>query len=129
MASLLKSKKTMDDFIDCIASGMTISASCNYVMIDNSTWTKFRQRAEMEIEQGLTDEQSVYVAFYHRFKKAEAQFQRKHIKNIEDFGEKTWQASAWLLERKFPDDFGNRQNVNFDDAKVTIVNDVPKDEN
>ena len=35
-----------------------------------------------------------------------------HLKNIEDAGDMgAWQASAWVLERKFPDKYGKKDTV------------------
>lgn len=41
----------------------------------------------------------------------------------------SWQASAWLLERRCPDEFVLRNDLNITNEKIAIVNDVPKAEN
>lgn len=52
------------------------------------------------------------LAFYVREKvKAYNSFRNKHLKNIEKAGSKQWQASAWLLERVFPSDYGRPERV------------------
>jgi hypothetical protein len=46
-------------------------------------------------------------------KEAEVHFKKRHIKNIQNASEdpKHWQASAWLLERKFKDEFSKMEKV------------------
>jgi hypothetical protein len=46
--------------------------------------------------------------FAAQLKRAEAQLEVVHLTNIETAGRKNWRASAWLLERMFPERFGRR---------------------
>lgn len=41
-------------------------------------------------------------------KKAESEFELKHIQNINVHASESWQASAWILERKFPERYAKR---------------------
>lgn len=45
-------------------------------------------------------------AFSEQVKRAEASGQLKHLKKVG--GADQWQASAWMLERKWPDEFGRK---------------------
>lgn len=45
--------------------------------------------------------------FSEQVKKAEAMGQIKHLQTIDKA--KVWQASAWMLERKWPQEFGRNQ--------------------
>jgi hypothetical protein len=47
--------------------------------------------------------------FAERLKRAESHFEVIHLSNIQQAGKKSWNASAWLLERVFPERFGKRQ--------------------
>lgn len=45
-------------------------------------------------------------SFSEQVKRAEASGQLKHLKKVG--GADQWQASAWMLERKWPDEFGRK---------------------
>jgi hypothetical protein len=51
------------------------------------------------------------AAFRERLAQAESMCEITHLKNIRVAAEdpKQWRASAWLLERKFPDHYGKRK--------------------
>lgn len=42
---------------------------------------------------------------------AKAEFKRIHLERVAEAGKKWWAASAWLLERNFPEEFGQRSTV------------------
>jgi len=46
--------------------------------------------------------------FAEMMKRAEAEFKVSALKIIRGAAIESWQAAAWLLERKFPDEFGRR---------------------
>lgn len=46
--------------------------------------------------------------FSEQIRQKEIECKRKHIKNIERASEKSWQASAWWLERKYKAEFSQR---------------------
>lgn len=60
-------------------------------------------------------------------KKAEAQFKAVHVNNIIQAGKEKrhWQASAWLLERKYPKEYGkidrNAVMLTADDGELAEV--------
>lgn len=59
------------------------------------------------IKKGKQQRAGKYVKFLKALKKAEAQAIAHHVGIIEKAAkEKSWQASAWLLERRHPDQFG-----------------------
>lgn len=47
--------------------------------------------------------------FARQLRKAGASLEVLHLKNIETAGQKYWRASAWLLERMYPDRYGARK--------------------
>lgn len=52
--------------------------------------------------------EAVFVEFAEAVKKAVAQSKRVLLGRIVDAGKTTWQADAWLLERRYPREFGQR---------------------
>lgn len=43
--------------------------------------------------------------------RAQGEFARANLANIKTAAELQWQASAWLLERRFPEEYGRRDRV------------------
>ncbi len=54
----------------------------------------------------LYDWQRKFPEFYDAVKKAEAQLQASLVQHIEKASRKNWTAAAWLLERRFPEEWG-----------------------
>lgn len=75
-------------------------------------------------KRGADPQEVDYVEFLTAYKKAEAKFAQAHLCLIAAAATdpKNWTASAWLLERRFPDDFGRRERVEATvDARVNVV--------
>lgn len=81
---------------------------------------------------GLNDKEITYVYFHYVMTRAEAESEIKHVKNIDEHSHKNWQASAWLLERKNPERWSLRTNVDINIAtgmKIrTRITDVLNDQ-
>lgn len=55
--------------------------------------------------------------FANAIKRGYAICKESKVKRIAKAGEKNWQADAWLLERRFPDEFARRENVRVGDPE------------
>lgn len=64
------------------------------------------------------------VEFSEAVKKAEADSEAWHVQNIRRQAQSTWQASAWMLERRNPSEFGRKDklDVTSDDEKIEGFN-------
>ena len=51
---------------------------------------------------------NIYREFRYAIEKAMARAELRDVKNIYDAAKESWQASAWRLERKFPDRWGRK---------------------
>ena len=49
--------------------------------------------------------------FARDLKKAESEYKREHLLNLRKASGKSWQASSWLLERKYPEEYGRRDRM------------------
>lgn len=56
-------------------------------------------------KRGEREHAGIYFAFSEAVKKAEAAAVARNVAIIQQAAHKSWQAAAWWLERKFPDDF------------------------
>lgn len=55
---------------------------------------------------GAAESEGLYRELLDQMQRAEAQFITGELSIIQRAGRVSWQASAWLLERRFPDLFG-----------------------
>lgn len=86
---MIKSEK-WELVIESISSGLTDKDACLYAGISRqSFYSKVRNDSD----------------FSDMVKKAQIEFKKHHLDVISDASKKNWQASAWLLERKFKPEF------------------------
>lgn len=72
--------------LEMVSNGLTIRRACEWAGIEESTFRKWR---------------TLDVTLSHALKKAEIEFEARHLANITTAATESWQASAWILERKF----------------------------
>lgn len=54
----------------------------------------------------ISDEELPFAEFSLAVRKALAEWELEQLEAIAEAGKKDWRASAWLLERRFPDEYG-----------------------
>lgn len=105
---MAKSKLTDEmtkDFCSARSLGLNVKASCDYAGISEPTYYTYINRASDDIARGKKN--TKYAKFFYSVKKAEASFRVYHMSKIRDAAESgSWQASAWSLERCFPNEYG-----------------------
>ncbi|MEE9303634.1 MAG: hypothetical protein V3U84_07585 [Thiotrichaceae bacterium] len=119
--------------LDLIRLGMPVSHACAAVKISKQTFYNWKNDSKDEIG-----------GFDSRVRDAESDFMNKHIDFIyqaakgtletDEKGKRTgrpgdWRASAWILEKRFPKEFGHlarfemsggvKANLGFDDTELT----------
>lgn len=68
-----------------------------------------------------------YVDLLARVTKAEAEAESRMVETIVEASVDTWQAAAWYLERRYPDDFGKRIRADISvDEPIEIVVEIGK---
>lgn len=89
-----------------IADGATYAEAAEAAGVDYTTLLKWRQAGE-KAEGGKLFE------FYHAIKTAEDQSKQTLLKRIVTAGKdpKFWQANAWILERRFPQEYGRKDRM------------------
>ena len=65
----------------------------------------------------IDDRQSLLIEFVESTKKAEAEAICRNVAVINVAARTQWQASAWYLERRYPDDYGRKDKV---DANINM---------
>lgn len=85
-------------------NGLSNKACCDYVGIDESTLYEYLNRGEQDMRKG---EDTIYSKFSKEYKKAISEMKAFHINLLRRASEAgSWQASAWILERCFPKEYG-----------------------
>lgn len=104
MAKLKLTPELQKEFCAYVASGLTKKGAADAVCITETCLYSWIKRGQADKEKGKN---TIYAQFYESVKKAEAKFKLTHIKNIKTAADDgTWQASAWLLERCYRDEYG-----------------------
>lgn len=104
----------LDRFLESIRLGLPIRDACARAGWSTSSLYNWQNEAEDATERGgkLTDRERLLVDFLERWQKADADLVTGHLAVITRAGQSgapgSWRASAWLLSRKRPHDFGER---------------------
>lgn len=92
------------EFCAYVASGLTKKGAADAVCISETALYDWLKKGQADRDRGKN---TIYSKFLESVKKAEAKFKLTHIKNIKVAAEDgAWQASAWLLERCYRDEYG-----------------------
>lgn len=126
---MAKSKLTdelIDDFCKAQKLGLSTKASCDYCGITDRVYYKYMEQAQKDMNEGLNTKA---VQFFHKVKKAKADFRAYHMLKIREASESgSWQASAWILERCCPDEYGKAVKIDTDNGILGDLLSALKDE-
>lgn len=84
--------------VDTMGATMRWSAAADAAGISRQTMRVWRRRAESGEEP--------YARLVTEMKQAKAGHQRYLMEQLQEQGERSWQAVAWLLERTAPEEYG-----------------------
>ena len=88
---------TVKAITDAIRVGCTYRLACQLAGISDETFARWQAR---------------YVDFVEAIKKADAECVAIRLSRISQAGKAgTWQADAWVLERRYANEFGNRTRL------------------
>ena len=99
-------KHMVSRLLYAIDHGMPITKATDYAGIHYSTWRAWVVEAEESFQRGAENE---YTRLIAQVKEHQADFAMRQMDKID--GSPSWTAAAWMLERVFPKDFGNKQAV------------------
>ncbi|MEN6515136.1 MAG: hypothetical protein ABFC87_01840, partial [Fervidobacterium sp.] len=103
-------KELIEKAADIIARGNYYKVAIDILGIDDKTWYNWLRQGEIDANKGIN---SLNFQFFQSIKKAEADAIDRNLSIIQKAAmEGNWQASAWYLERKYPEQWGKRDNVN-----------------
>lgn len=116
----LLNKDVKDTILKYIRNGNYIKTACMASGISEATYYSWVQKAEHPNDNG----NSVYAEFLKDLKKVEAENIAHNVENIQgasDNDHRNWMASAWLMERKYPAEFGKRLELGVGPSKVLLA--------
>lgn len=124
--TLVDNKEAMEVIKKAIEIGMPLQKACSYAMVSKTALDKVLDRGERDVEEGIeSKEADIYLEVEH----SKAVFQVNNLEVLNKAGQSgSWQASAWLLERRCPEDFGNNRNKGEEVQRIQIVSDVKAEE-
>ena len=97
----------IDEFCTYIENGMSNRDAADLCLIKDASLYRWLREADMVDEDGKPLKR---YAMQRKLKqaivKARASFKAYHVQSIIRASRKQWTASAWLLERKFPEEYG-----------------------
>lgn len=95
---MTKTRETRERLLDNLRTGMTIQAACSLSLIDRRTYYRWLDESEewkAEVQEAIDFAEAVNVA---------------RIKTLGD-ERGDWRAYAWLLERRHPDRWGPKREI------------------
>lgn len=99
LTKLMKAE-LMTKMLELISEGMPIVNACAIVGINRSTYYATYHKSE-ELQRLVDEARSIFI--------------KKHLANIENVAveSKQWTASAWLLERSFPEHYSSKSEIRY----------------
>ena len=83
--------------------------ACNQFGVAEKTFYNWINKYKESVSSGKED--NIYYQFGKAVKEAESKFIERNLQVIQVASLKSWQAAAWLLERRFAEDFGRKEKV------------------
>jgi len=103
---------TKEAVLKALRAGNSRRDSALYAGISETTFYSWMARGR--------EGEALYSEFLEAVEKAEAQSVVRNVAIIQRAAEETWQAAAWWLERKRPDDWGRRQRMDIGTNKEEL---------
>lgn len=104
-------RKVIQSLADVLEKGVYIETAAAFVGIHKDTFYDWLKRGRRDINAGR---RSIHRELVDAVETALAKFEVAGITRLED--ESQWQATAWRLERRFPDKYGRRSRVDHANA-------------
>lgn len=106
---------------DNIRLGMTYKLACMGARVSDATFFSWKAKAEKP------KARKIYVEFLDAVKQAESEYIQIGLATIRrEAINGTWQAAAWLLERRYPQEYGQLKRDPLGSEQITVVFNRPE---
>ena len=93
------------ELVAVVETSVSIESACAMVGIHRSTWYEWRERPEIEA----------------RLDRALAVAESRLLDSIREAGRDDWRASAWILERRYPETWSKRSELQAGGSLEVVV--------
>lgn len=123
MPKLKLNKELIEKASKLIAAGNYQKDVAKYLGIDESTWYRWLRKGE------TAKTNNIFCKLYKAVKKAEAEAIARNVALIQQAAQDSWQAAAWWLERRYPEQWGKKDymNLNADGGFTLKIVEVSND--
>lgn len=111
----------IDQIAELVRNGNYIETASAVAGINKNSLYRWLKRGAREEERLAKNpklkgkiEEKIYVDFSNAVKKAMAESEADDLENIKKASREDWKASAWRLERRFPNRWGRKEKVDID---------------
>ncbi len=98
--------------VQAISTGNTRDVAAAYAGVGRTTLFQW-------LAKGRVEAQGIYRDFLNAVEKAEADAVVVSVALIRTAAQKNWQAAAWWLERRYPDEWGRKDRLSIESLKRT----------
>jgi hypothetical protein len=95
---------------------------CNAI-VDGATYAAASEAAGIAystFNEWMKDERPRFLKFSEAVRQANARARTELIRQIKQHGRKDWRALAWILERRFKDEYGNSMDLTSNGKELTL---------
>ncbi len=96
------------DICTQIMTGQNFNTACELAGISVKTAESWMRRGKGTSERS---QEEIYVGFVAAIKSAKVRAKAYHVTQIVSAGKKHWTASAWWLERNYPEEYGRHVKI------------------
>jgi hypothetical protein len=112
-----------------LSSGNTIECACGLIGINRSTYYEWLKKGDHPKK----GDDPLFSEFSNRVKKAEHEAEARNVLIVQNAAQRSWQAAAWWLERRKPNDWVRKELLPGSDLEPTkvefnLIRDDPKKE-
>ena len=107
-------KATQSKILRALRTGATMVAAAAKGGINKSTLYDWLEKGRLEKEAAAArgvEPAGAFAEFADAVMRARAESEVLHLENIAVAGRKDWRAAAWILEKRFPQAYGNKVAV------------------
>lgn len=122
-APLLLTPQLIEDVKRILPTVLYMETVGDYLGVERTTWRKWVKRGAVErrrlAKEGAKPKASevLYLEFFHTIKKSLAEGEIFDAGTIKKAAAEQWQASAWRLERRFPNRWGKKERLEMSTKK------------